>query len=291
MPPRSTTEFAPAKVNLSLHVTGQRSDGYHLLDSLVVFCGIGDRITVEHSAAARFTLTGPFAAQIPDGGDNLVMQAVQAFGMGQPFAITLEKNLPVASGLGGGSSDAAATIRAIRRLADHATSRDPGSDADAEFLALGSDVPVCLKAAPMRLGGIGDILRPPPPLPEVHIVLVNPGVQMSTPSVFAALQSKTNAPMPDTLPAWPDAAALAQWLTHQRNDLEPPARLVAPQIGDVLAALSSLSRCLMARMSGSGATCFGLFATATQADTAASQLITDHPDWWVATGPVLTAPA
>jgi 4-diphosphocytidyl-2-C-methyl-D-erythritol kinase len=287
MPPKSITEFAPAKVNLTLHVTGQRTDGYHLLDSMVVFCGLGDRVSVERSAAAHLRVTGPFARQVPVGDDNLVMRAVQAFGRGQPMAVALEKNLPVASGLGGGSSDAAATIRAVRRL----LGSDEDPDEAAAVLSLGSDVPVCLAAAPMRLRGIGETLTRLPPFPEAHIVLVNPGVAVSTPAVFAALPVKAHPPMPDTLPAWSDAAALAGWLATQRNDLEPPARLIAPQIGEVLAGLSTCAGVLLTRMSGSGATCFGLFATASQAASAASALGRQRPDWWVAAGPVLKPPA
>jgi 4-diphosphocytidyl-2-C-methyl-D-erythritol kinase len=274
------TEFAPAKINLALHVTGQRRDGYHLLDSLVVFAGVGDRITVEPDKTLRLKITGPQAAVLPVTEDNLVLRAARAFNMGQGAALTLEKHLPVASGIGGGSADAAATLRALsdfwgRPLPDAATA-----------LALGADVPVCLAGKPARMQGIGDVISPMAHrLPPVWLVLANPMVALPTPAVFAALRQRDNPPMPD-LPRWPTVHALATWLQATRNDLETPAITVAPVIAQVLAALTAQQGCQLARMSGSGATCFGLFATESAATSAAETLRVAHPGWWVCAAPL-----
>ncbi len=282
-PCATATAFAPAKVNLTLHVTGRRDDGYHLLDSLVVHVGTGDDLTVADADAPAFIVTGPHAAGVPADGSNLVLRAAALMG-GPPLSITLDKRLPPASGIGGGSSDAAATLRAIAALRGAPL---PTGDA---VLALGADVPVCLAARPARMSGIGERLAPVAPLPPAWLVLVNPGVSVPTPVVFRALACRENPPMPADLPAWPDAPALAAWLTTQRNDLEAPARAIAPAIGDTLAALAATPGCRLARMSGSGATCFGLYATATAAEAAAASLSAAHPDWWTAAAPLLTKP-
>lgn len=283
MPPVRATAFAPAKVNLTLHVTGRRDDGYHLLDSLVAHVGTGDDVTVADADAPAFTVTGPHAAGVPTDGTNLVLRAAALMG-GPPLSITLHKRLPPASGIGGGSSDAAATLRAIAAL------RGVPLPPDAAVLALGADVPVCLAARPARMSGIGERLAPVAPLPPAWLVLANPGVSVPTPDVFRALARRDNPPMPRDLPAWPDAAALAAWLATQRNDLEAPARAIAPAIGNTLAALAATPGCLLARMSGSGATCFGLFSGATTAQAAAATLAAGHPDWWTAAAPLLTRP-
>ena len=280
MPPQLITEFAPAKVNLTLHVTGQRGDGYHLLDSLVVFCGIGDWVTAQPSAALGLTVTGPWRHKLTTGGDNMVLQAARALHPHLGAALTLEKHLPLASGIGGGSSDAAATLRALSRLW-----AVPLPDA-AIALALGADVPVCLARHPARMRGVGDQVGMVTGLPEFHIVLVNPGVEMPTPAVFKALVTRQNPPMPDALPDWPNARALANWLKTQRNDLEKPALAIAPEIGHVLAALAAQPGALMARMSGSGATCFALFERSPAAATAAGAIRAAQPTWWAASGPV-----
>jgi 4-diphosphocytidyl-2-C-methyl-D-erythritol kinase len=272
MSPTTTAEaFAPAKVNLTLHVTGRRADGYHLLDSLVVFADAGDRLTLAAAPADRLTVTGPRAAGVPTDGSNLVQRAAALIG-GGPFAITLEKHLPAAAGIGGGSSDAAATLRAIATLTGRALP---------DALPLGADVPVCLHARPCRMSGIGERITDIPPLPAFHLVLVNPGVPVPTGKAFDALATRQNPPMPDALPDWPDAAALACWLAAQRNDLEDPARMLAPAVGVALALLSETGGCLLARMSGSGATCFGLYASRPEADAAARALQAAQPGWWV----------
>jgi 4-diphosphocytidyl-2-C-methyl-D-erythritol kinase len=270
-------EFAPAKINLCLHVTGQRPDGYHLLDSLVAFAGLGDRLTACPAARASLALQGPFGADLPAGPENLVLRAASAFGAAAEF--TLEKHLPPASGIGGGSADAAAALRALARLTGRPL--PPGLAA-----SLGADVPVCLAAQPARMRGVGEVLDPVP-LPEGWIVLANPRIEVPTPAVFRALSRKDNPPLPGRLPDWPDLASLAGWLAAQRNDLEPPALAIAPVIADVLAALQAQAGARIARMSGSGATCFALFDAEAPAQAAARAIREARPGWWVAAGSLL----
>ena len=289
MKPTQVTEFAHAKVNLTLHVTGQREDGYHLLDSLVVFCGIGDVLHASVANTLSLTLEGPFAHGVPADMDNLVVRAAKQFADDMGVAFTLEKHLPPASGIGGGSADAAAAIRAVLRLREKIGLPSEPTDAAAKaasVLALGADVPVCLLSAAARMRGIGEQLDFINPLPDVHIVLVNPRIEVPTPAVFKALPSRQNPPMPDILPDWPDARALAAWLKTQRNDLEQPALTIAPVISDVLASLTAQPGALVARMSGSGATCFALFETPSAAQVASDTIGAANPGWWTASGPV-----
>jgi 4-diphosphocytidyl-2-C-methyl-D-erythritol kinase len=278
--------FAPAKVNLTLHVTGQRDDGYHLLDSLVTFASVGDRINIVPGNALSLTVEGPEASGVPADMDNLALRAA-ALIQDEGAALVLEKNLPAASGIGGGSADAAAAWRGMLCLNDDAYN-EFAQATDAVFKThmgplteLGADVPMCIACKPMRVRGIGtelDLVS----LPTLYAVLVNPRVPVSTPSVFKALQSKSNPPMPDALPEFPDAQALIDWLKSMRNDLEAPALSVAPQIADVLAVLTDQEGCGLARMSGSGATCFGLFTDEGRAKAAAEQIYHAKPEWWVA---------
>ncbi|WP_407494659.1 4-(cytidine 5'-diphospho)-2-C-methyl-D-erythritol kinase [Pseudooceanicola sp. MF1-13] len=261
-------EFAPAKINLTLHVTGQRSDGYHLLDSLVVFADVGDRLTIRTAPQASMTVTGPLADGVPDDARNLVMKAL-AFA-DTTAHVDLEKHLPAAAGIGGGSSDAAATLRGVAKL----TGRGTPSDA----YRLGADIPVCLIASVARMQGIGEIVTPLPPLPPLHAVLVNPRVDVPTPQVFKAMTKRDNPPMP-ALQDWPDTASLIDWLKTTRNDMEPAACAIAPVITDVLTRLSKDPACLLARMSGSGATCFALTDTRDKAEAMASRLA--DTSWWV----------
>lgn len=271
-----TEAFAAAKINLTLHVTGQRADGYHLLDSLVVFAETGDTIRAEPAEALSLTITGPQAAALPVGDDNLVLRAARLVGQGRGAAITLEKRLPIASGIGGGSADAAATIHALCGLWGLPL---PGK---ADVLKLGADVPVCLDGRALRMTGVGEVLLPlAHPLPAAWLVLANPGVSQPTPAVFKALERRDHAPMPRDLPRLAGVADLAAFLQMMRNDLEPPAMRLAPEIGQTRTALSALPGCLMARMSGSGATCFGLFPDPLTASAAATQLRAQHPGWWV----------
>lgn len=273
------TEFAPAKINLTLHVTGRRADGYHLLDSLVVFAGVGDRVSAVLDSEPLLAVTGPMAAGLTGEGDNLVLRAARA--MGVAARIGLEKVLPVSSGIGGGSADAAATLRLLARLSGRAL-----PDA-ATVLAMGADVPVCLAGRAVRMTGIGEGLAAVPALPEAWLVLVNPGVAVSTPAVFKSLARADNAPMPRDVPRLRGAAELAAFVRMQRNDLEAAATVLQPVIGRVKAALTAQAGCLMARMSGSGATCFGLFADPFSANAAARAIQQAEPAWWVADAPML----
>ena len=286
---------APAKINLYLHVCGRRDDGYHLLDSLVAFANIGDVVTAAPAppGTLELTVTGPFAPALAaaDGGGapagNLVLRAARrlaaARGIAAPgAALTLEKNLPVASGIGGGSSDAAATLRALAALW---RLDDIGEDELAKIgVALGADVPVCLAARPTWLGGIGEDLRPAPALPPAAIVLVNPGIPLATPPVFKARTGPFSAPARFAGPPPSDAAGLAAQLTERRNDLTAAAVGLVPAIADVLASLERSAGALIARMSGSGATCFALYAGRTAAEAAAARLRAAQPGWWVAAG-------
>ena len=278
--------FAPAKINLTLHVTGQRADGYHLLDSLVTFASVGDRLNIVAGNALSLTVEGPEAAGVPADFDNLALRAASLI-QEDGAALVLEKHLPAASGIGGGSADAAAAWRGMICLNDDAyTAFSAASDHHfkthvAALTRLGADVPMCIASKPMRARGIGDQLDVVP-LPTLYAVLVNPRLPVSTPSVFKALASKTNPPMPDEIPPFADAAALIDWLGGMRNDLEPPAIAVQPAIADVLEVLAAREGCGLARMSGSGATCFGLFQTEAAAKDAARAVYNAHPDWWVA---------
>lgn len=272
----SLSELARAKINLCLHVTGQRGDGYHLLDSLVVFADLGDRISVAPAEGLTLEIAGPEGAGLTAEADNLVLRAARAFGGAQGAAITLDKRLPVASGIGGGSADAAATLVALSRLW-----RVGLPDAGA-VLGLGADVPVCLAGHPARMRGVGEVVTPlPHALPSAHLVLVNPRVQVSTPVVFKGLARKDNPPLPADLPRLKSLAELAAFLMMQRNDLEAPALVAQPVIGRVKAALGGQPGCHLARMSGSGATCFGLFSDPLTAAAAARAIRDAHPDWWV----------
>ena len=280
--------FAPAKVNLYLHVTGKREDGYHLLDSLVVFAGTGD--TLRFAAADTLTLEieGPGAEHLSAGEDNIVLKAAralaEALGVPAHAAITLEKHLPVASGIGGGSADAAATLRGLMTLW--------GAELDDETLTkiglgLGADLPVCLSGRPTQMSGIGETLTPAVTLPPAWLVLVNPGLALSTPSVFRARAGDFTPAAPLTeVPA--DANALANALVNRVNDLAAPALALEPAIKTVLDAIGETQGCLLARMSGSGATCFGLFADEDAADDAAETLSETYPEWWVASAPILS---
>ncbi|WP_099825985.1 4-(cytidine 5'-diphospho)-2-C-methyl-D-erythritol kinase [Oceaniglobus indicus] len=265
--------FAPAKINLTLHITGQRDDGYHLLDSLVMFADVGDRITVHAADEWSLNVTGPMAADVPRGADNLVLRAARLMG-GRPAAITLIKTLPTAAGIGGGSADAAATLRALHALDGRPMPADPAR--------LGADVPVCLTARACRMGGIGERIAPLPRLPRLHAVLVNPGTAVATPDVFNRLGRKNNEPMPVRLPDLSRADPLIGFLACQRNDLQAPAIACCPVVNTVLKQLQTTRvPPVLVRMSGSGATCFGLYKSDAAAGDAADEVQLAHPDWWV----------
>lgn len=264
--------FAPAKINLTLHVTGRRADGYHLLDSLVMFADVGDRITASAAAETTLEIDGPKASSIPTGADNIVFKAARL--MGVTADIRLEKNLPAAAGIGGGSTDAAATLRALSELSGVALPKDS--------LSLGADVPVCLSdAGAARMQGVGDQVTAVHDLPVLNAVLVNPNIPVLTANVFANLKSRDNPPMPDTLPQGASTAELIEWLRGMRNDLEPAAIEAEPVIAQVFSTLEVTPGCLLARMSGAGGTCFGLYNDAETAAAAAGRLQEQNPGWWV----------
>lgn len=275
--------IAPAKINLYLHVLGRNPDGLHALDSLVVFTQFGDLVSVRPDQTLALEVSGPFANSIGPAGNNLVMRAAkalaQAAGIQDPGArIELVKNLPPASGLGGGSSDAAAAIRLLSRLWN--ITLDP-ERAMLLALSLGADVPVCLFAAPAQVRGVGEQITPAPAPPPMYALLANPGIEMQTGLVFEKLAGRFGAaaPMP---PGFRNSADFARWLGAQRNDLQAPAIELAPQIGAVLDALGAQAGCKLARMSGSGATCFGLFAIEAQMRAAAVSLKRRRPALWLA---------
>ena len=275
--------FAPAKVNLTLHVTGRRSDGYHLLEGLVVFPDIGDRLSFAPSDDLGLEVCGPMAEGVPSDGRNLCLRAARHLSPSKTARITLEKHLPHGAGIGGGSADAAATLRGLSQLWGLPL---PEATKVAE---LGADVPVCL-AAPkaMIMRGIGEILSPAPALPSFSMLLVNPRVETPTGAIFAALAARgsiNNPQMPEISSGFASLADLARWLRLTRNDLEEAAAGFAP-IHEVKAAIEAQRDCAFARMSGSGSTCFGLFENTAHAEAAAAAIRHSHPDWWIALGAV-----
>lgn len=259
------TEIARAKLNLALHVRARRPDGYHELETLFTFVEFGDVLRVMPADASGFRVTGPFAAALAGEGDNLVTRAAARFAEvfgGGVHAIELEKHLPVASGIGGGSADAAAVLRALARLHDVALD-DPQLFAIAD--GLGSDVPACLLGKTALGKGRGEQLEPVAGMPGTPVLLVNPGVAVSTAEVFRRWDGIDRGPL------GPDARA-------GRNDLEAPARAIAPVIGEVLEALAAQDGVTLARMSGSGATCFALFESEEASANAAARV--GRPGWW-----------
>ncbi|NEI36117.1 4-(cytidine 5'-diphospho)-2-C-methyl-D-erythritol kinase [Rhizobium leguminosarum] len=277
----SITEEARAKINLALHVTGQRPDGYHLLDMLVTFADRGDRLDFMPSPTDEFTLSGRFGGTLAGGsGTNLVLKARDllrgAIGpLAFPVRIHLDKNLPVASGIGGGSADAAATLRGLMRLWGATL---PEEALAALALKLGADVPMCLASRPLIARGIGEELEPVPELPAFAMVLANPLKGVSTPEVFRRLAEKNN-PALRLAPSRPQTADWLAAIAAARNDLEPPARQLVPEI-TAIAAMLQAKGALLTRMSGSGATCFGIFASMTAAEDAAAALHDARPDWY-----------
>jgi 4-diphosphocytidyl-2-C-methyl-D-erythritol kinase len=282
--PTSWAAPAPAKVNLTLRILGRRADGYHELESLVAFAGCGDRLTLRAGPGLELAVSGPTAGQSGAVADNLVLRAAKALAaridgltLGR---FTLTKQLPAGAGLGGGSADAAAALRLLAQANGLALDDDRIL---AAARATGADVPVCLDPRPRMMRGIGDILSAPVALPKLGIVIVHPGVAMPTPPVFAALglrpgEQRSAQPVASVVPCERDD--LLRWLAAQHNDLEAPAIGIAPAIAEVLRAIGALPGCRLARMSGSGSACFGLFDTARAATTAARALAKAQRDWW-----------
>lgn len=275
--PTPRQDIARAKVNLYLRVTGRRADGYHLLDSLAVFADAKDIVTAGHAEDLTLDIRGAEAVALTGEPDNLVLRAARALaeatGRAPKAAITLTKLLPVASGIGGGSADAAAALRVLNALWE--TGQDEAA-LEAIAAKLGADVPVCIASRPARMMGVGEILSAAPELPACGLLLANPRIALPTPQVFRARRGEFSPPaeMPERLA---DAAALADWLRPLGNDLQDAALSLCAAIAEVLSAIAAQPGCLLARMSGSGATCFGLFATPAQAQAAAKALPTD---WW-----------
>ncbi|MEQ1755503.1 MAG: 4-(cytidine 5'-diphospho)-2-C-methyl-D-erythritol kinase [Micropepsaceae bacterium] len=278
--------FAPAKVNLYLHVGDRREDGYHNLQSLVVFADAGDNLTVSEGKRLSLDISGPFAGSLEHDADNLVIKAAQSLvdwarhngHKTRPARLQLEKNLPVASGIGGGSSDAAATLLLLAQYWSLPIHSDDLCDIGK---SIGADVPVCLKAAPSLMSGAGEVLAPAPDLPAFAFVLVNPGLALPTADVFRNLKIRSGT----DAPVWPakfrDLRDFVAWLDRTGNDLSSAARAMAPDIMRVEQALIATQGCLLARMSGSGATHFGIFPTLEAAATSAEQIRSAQPDWWV----------
>lgn len=280
--PDPTSRLAPAKVNLFLHVGDKRADGYHNLLSLIVFADIGDRVSVRPADDLTLKLTGPFARALE--GENLVLKAAKALHAWaahrghrtRPVELTLEKKLPVASGIGGGSSDAAATLQL---LTQYWSLPITPTELEALGLTLGADVPVCLRAKATLVSGIGEGLTPVDNLPPFWLVLANPGVAVSTAEIFKALTVRSYAFAPTITAS--SARELAMRLDQTGNDLAAPAKAIAPIIMTAENALVATDGCLIARMSGSGATTFGLYASEESAEAAAKTIAQAHPTWWV----------
>lgn len=274
---------APAKLNLFLHVGDRRADGFHDLESLVAFTSCGDAIRLQPDSGISLSIDGPFGAKLPRGEDNLALRAARMLAENNAektgARILLQKNLPVASGLGGGSADAAAVLRGLVRLWNLDITREALRGIGS---ALGADVPVCIASVPAWMEGRGERVRALPSLPRVGVLLVNPGVPVATIQVFAALGPRRGPRMLSPETPFDDCQALVRYLSETANDLEAPALTIAPAIGEVLLAINSLPDVRLARMSGSGATCFGLFPDEGAARTAGVLLRARHPGWWIA---------
>ena len=273
--------FAPAKVNLALHVTGQRPDGYHMLDSIVVLLDCGDVVSVSAADVWSFTADGPFGADVPLDDRNLISKAARWLegyvGRSLPAQVHLTKNLPASSGIGGGSSDAAAVIKGLCQL------YNIDQPAAHDLVCLGSDLPVCMGQGVMRMRGIGEHIEQLETAASFSVLLVNPKIEVSTPAVFKRLSRKDNSEITE------QNSDFVTWLAALRNDLQSPAIELAPGIQDVLNALEKTNGLSFARMSGSGATCFALYPDAGDCADAAQQITKNHPKWWVSKGrPILS---
>jgi 4-diphosphocytidyl-2-C-methyl-D-erythritol kinase len=276
---------APAKINLFLHLVGRRADGFHLLDSLIAFTDYGDELSAEAAAGLTLAIDGPFAPGLSTGDDNLVLRAARMLaaegGVMQGARLHLTKNLPVASGIGGGSADAVAAMRALIELWGL---RIPPARLAALALKLGADLPVCLVGQPSFVGGIGEDIKTLPPMPDLDIVLVNPLIPLPTVDVFRRRAQGPDGARFGSAGRWTKPPASAdEFLRHVaacRNDLTDAAIGIVPTIAAVLAAVGGQAGCWLARLSGSGATCFGLFADAGAAANAAAAIRKAEPGWW-----------
>jgi 4-diphosphocytidyl-2-C-methyl-D-erythritol kinase len=276
---RRVSVFAPAKLNLFLHVGEKRGDGFHALESLLAFAETGDRLEFAPAREVSLKVSGPFASQVPRGEGNLVVKAAWGLSAALGAAIALEKNLPVAAGLGGGSADAAAALRGLNMLWHLNRSQ---SDLLELARSLGSDVPACLLSRPCWMEGRGEHVVATASLPSLPAILVNPGVLLPTAAVFASLNARTGigtmrVPQADLHTVWD----LVAYLEDAENDLEAPACRLQPAIDEVLEALNNEPGCVVTQMSGSGATCFGIFEGRQFALGAAERIALDHTHWWV----------
>ncbi len=284
--------LAPAKLNLFLHITGRRPDGYHALESLVAFAAIADRVDIHPADSFSFSVCGAFADGFSEsektGTDNLAVQAALLFreisGIDPAVAVTLTKNLPLAAGLGGGSADAAAVVRGLCRF----YGVDPALFTPDRLMRLGADVPVCYGGRAVFMGGAGEALQPVSPLPALWAVVVNPLEICGTADIFKARRGDFSAP--ETAPLkWTDGESFVMMLKDKRNDLTTAALSILPEIGIILKALEAQPDILLARMTGSGATCFGLCANEAAARRTAAAIQAAHPAWWVAQGKLMSS--
>lgn len=278
----SLTVLAPAKINLFLHVDKVQANGYHPLESLVAFADVGDRVTVEQADALALTIGGPLGGALSGEGDNLILKGLRALGQAAgiglpPVSVFLDKRLPIAAGLGGGSSDAGAAIRATNELLGLGLDQAALEEVSC---AVGADGPMCLRARTAYASGVGEVLEDMPRLPTLHAVLLNPGLPSPTGAVYRAYDDKSvgQADRPVEPADW-SFGSVIEWLAAQRNDLEAPALAVTPKISEALEIMALVPGCRLARMSGSGATVFGLFETRDEAIGAT--LMLDRVDWWV----------
>lgn len=278
--------LCPAKINLFLHILGKRADNYHILESLVTFADYGDELSFElGTGELDLQVTGAYAAELSgcDVADNLIIKAAKKFAECLDVEIkgrfTLVKNLPVASGIGGGSSNAASALNLLIQAY-----QEP-ADVDDILLSLGADVPVCFAGKNVIMSGIGERLNEWPNLPKLHAVLVNPNEAVSTAKIFAKLNASGDIGSYDfvgqTAQKFSNAHEMVEFLKAQRNDMQQAAIEICPEIADILTALNECDEVMFAQMSGSGATCFGIFATEQQAKIAAKQLAKEHADWWI----------
>lgn len=278
--PDTLTYTAPAKINLYLHVTGKRPDGYHILESIVVFAAdINDIISITPAPTLSLEITGSFADRLEESDDNLILQAARLLAKETGYTsgahITLDKSIPVAAGIGGGSSDAAATLQLLNTLWN---TKLPQKELMQLGLTLGADVPVCLMGKAAFMSGIGDIVTPMDALPPLYALLVNSYTGLPTREVFSALKGDEYAPI-GGIPIKPSIP----WLMQQHNNLERPAVILLPSIDEMLYNLRDLQGCMFSRMSGSGSTCFGLFPSIEEAEAAQTTIAAQHPDWWART--------
>ena len=279
---------APAKVNLCLHITGQQDDGYHLIDSLVSFGAAYDELDIFRGDTLSLTVEGPEKAGVPSDGSNLVLMAADLLAQGRGATFTLVKNLPAASGIGGGSADAAAAFRGglLHWGETKFTQKDQLElfELYEKLADIGADIPMCLASRPLRARGIGQDITPIDDLPDLPVILVNPRIPVSTPSIFENLKSRNNPPLPEDLPEWSRVVDFCAWLEGTRNDLQTPAISLHPEIGAVLDKLPTLNGALFSRMSGSGATCFAIFENDADATDAMEKMKRDQPGWWTTGG-------